>query len=365
MNITIQKDSFFEKISIASHFTSGRLSSLLSLQGVLLKGEKKTIHIYSTNLNFFYHTVLKTENDHKFKILIEPKSLIEFLSLLMPGKIEIEIHEKKLAINQGKTRGLFPLLPHRDFPFPPEPKEQKKTTIKPSFLIKNIPLVLFAASGDQTRPVLSGIDFVSQEEELVLVSTDGFRLSLLRLPKESDIPSFIIPASFLGELLHFVKEKENISFEYLPEEKTVCFKTEDNEFFTRLIDGEFPPYEKVIPTEIKTTVIADREDFLRNIKLISVFAKNTSNIIVIHITKNGLQIKPKTDTEDENTTSQEANIEGDDQKVAFNYKFVLDFLQHIEAKKIKIEIVRSDAPVVFKSEDNNNFLHVIMPVRIN
>ena len=318
-------------MNLTSRFTSSKQTNSTSLQGVCLVGERDLLHFYSTNLNYYYHSTLKIENSSDFKVIIEAKKIEEFLSLLSPGRIDFEIKEKQVIITQGKTKASFPLYESSEFPFPPKMSGEKQK-IKADFLKDNLSLILFSASSDETRPILTGINFVSSEDSIQMVATDGFRLSLLSLKKEFPIPSMIIGG---------------------------------HELYTRLIEGDYPQFEKVIPSERKTTITVEREDFLRKIKLTSIFARDFSNVIIIKTDKEGLKIYPKTTKDDEeNITYEDAIIEGEEQKIAFNYKFVIDFLNNVSSKKITIELLRSDAPAVFRSLDIKNLIHIIMPVRI-
>jgi DNA polymerase-3 subunit beta len=282
---------------------------------------------------------------------------------LQPGTITFEVKEKQITITQNKTKGNFPLLAADEFPLPPELTEEPQK-LEADFLSKNLPLVLFTASADEARPVLTGINFVVSDEELLMVATDGFRLSLLKEKRKGDISSMIIPADFLEEIMRNVGSAKELLFSYSQREKIVRFKVGDNAFYSRLIEGEFPAYERVMPAEKKTTVVLDKADFLRNIKLISVFARDFSNVIVCEFKKGEMTMRPKKEGNEENTTVQEIDFEGEEQKVAFNFKYLLDFLNHVDSKKITIEILRSDAPIVFKLEKNASFIHIIMPVRI-
>ena len=363
MKITILKETFLEKISFASRFTSSKLSSINSLQGVCLKGEKKTLHFYATNLNFYYHTQVNLENNLDFTTVIEPKKICEFLSFLIPGKIDIEIEKNKIVITQGETRGEFAIFSPEDYPFPPMIKSKPKKIATDLFL-KNLPLVIFATSPDETRPVLTGVNFVIDEEKTVIVATDGFRLSLLKMEKIEGLPSMIVPSSFLNQLLPLAKDKEEILFNYSLEEKIINFQFGDHDLYSRLIEGEYPPFEKVIPVETKTKVVIDKQEFFRKIKLISVFARELSNVIIFEIKKESMIIKPKTEKSGGSFTTVEAKVDGDEIKIAFNFKFLIDFLSHLGGEKIIIELNRSDSPTVFKSDKNPNFLHIIMPVRI-
>lgn len=363
MKVLINKEVFLSKINLASKFVSSKLSSSTSLQGVFLKGEEKKIHFYSTNLNFYYHGTIKTEENHRFGAVIEPKKISEFLSLLSFGKVELEIKEKTIIIIQGKTKGEFSLFSPEDFPLPPV-SGSKKQTIKTEFFKKTLPLLLFSTSTDETRPVLTGVNFVSREDTNQVVSTDGFRLSLLNLKKESPLPSVIVPSGFLAEATRLLSDEKEFYFNYNDKEKVLAFFIKEDELYTRLIDGEYPPYERVIPGEKKTVVSVVREEFLRNVKLISVFARDFSNIIILHVGKEGIRLSPKTGGGEDNVAFQEADVQGEDQKIAFNFKFLIDFLTNMPVEKITIELLKSDSPAVFKGEKNEDFLHIIMPVRI-
>jgi len=251
----------------------------------------------------------------------------------------------------------------KDFPLPPtsEDKEQKIKTKK----IKNdLSRILFSAAKDEGRPALTGVNFITNSD-LTLVTTDGFRLSLIKTEKQIDHPPFIAPAGFLEEVLRMINNEEEVGFCFLKEEKVIVFKVGENDVYSRLIEGEFPPFERVIPEKYLTKVVVDKDELVRAIKLIAVFARDVSNIMIFNLNKSGLTIKPKSDNEDD-TTNIEVKIEGEEQTVAFNYRFVLDFLNHTteEEKNIIIEILRPDAPVVFKTEGKTNGLHIIMPVRI-
>jgi len=362
MKLAFRKDVFLKKIETASRFTSSKLSSSSSLQGVYLLGSGEKIDFYSTNLNFYYHSFLRISGAEKIKAVIEPKKIIEFLNLIDDSSIDIVFEEKRIRIESTKTKAEFPLFDSRDFPLPPA-IQGKGRPLKMEFLKKNISSLLFSASGDDTRPILTGIDFVSDEEGMKLVSTDGFRLSLLSLKKEESFPPLIIPSLFFSEVMKIFDEDE-ILFGYSPEEKTIVFKGKDQEVYSRLIEGDYPPFEKVIPAEKKTTIILDREAFLRNVKLVSIFAREFSNIIILETEKDRIVLSPKTGEGEGNLAYQEAKIEGEKQRIAFNYKFVLDFLSNVSSGNIVIELLRNDAPAVFKGESKNNFIHIIMPVRV-
>src|SRR3989338_98172 len=364
MKINIDKDLLLDNLTVASRFVSNRFSSVPSLQGILFETKYKHINLYATNLTSFFHTKIKNPTTEEKKIVFDPKKVMEFLSLLTPGIVELDIEDSQLVIRKDKTKGTFSLINAEDFPYPPIVKE-KEEKIKTDVLKKHLPLVLFAASSDYTRPVLNGVNFLTQDDEIALVATDGFRLSLLKMKKEDSIPQMLVPKGFLEEVVRLSKEEKEMGLRFSEKEKVISFTFGDTTVYSRLITGDFPPFEKVIPSESKTKAVIEKDEFLRNIRIVSVFAREVSNIALLSFGKDGITMSPKTERDDQNSTLQDADVEGPPQKVAFNFKFIIDFLMHApDKKKIIIEVLRPDAPVVFKIEGNKDFLHVIMPVRI-
>lgn len=364
MNITLDRDIILNKLITANKFVSDKLNASSALQGIYLSFDENKLHLYATNLTTYYHTIINAQLDNKEQgIIIEPRKIIEFLQLLQPGNVEFIFNDNQTVITQNKSKGVFPVIPSEEFPLPPELQDEEHT-LNNKFLTESLPFILFTASSDESRPVLTGINFVVAEDELVIVSTDGFRLSFLKEKKKGTFSNMIIPADFLQEIVKNAKEVENISFVYSKSENIVLFKIENEYFYSRLIDGDFPQYERVIPTEKKTTVELNRDELLRNTKLISIFARDYSNVIIYEFTKNGLILRPKEEGNKDNTTTQEIIFDGEDQSVAFNFRYVIDFLNNIKTDEIIIEILRPDAPVVFKAKDNEQFFHIIMPIRI-
>jgi len=363
----IKREEFIENLKLASRFTSSRISSNTLLSGVYIKKEKKLLHFYATNLNFYFHSILNTNEEKNFDLVVEPKNIIEFLSYLPQPEVELLIEDKKIIFKSEKNQGEFPFFSKKeDFPLPPKIEEDKQE-MKREFLEKNLPMVLFACASDETRPVLTGVNFFSDDDKILLVGTDGFRLSLLTIKKEINIPKIIVSASFLREILNLLKKEEKVFFSYSKEEKIVYFKINNFELYSRIIEGEYPPFEKVIPSrEGKTKFFVDKDLFLQNLKMISVFSREFSNIVIVEVKKDGVYLKPKTEEKiTKNQAFLEARIEGEEVRVAFNIKFVLEFLNHIHGKRVVVDILRPDAPVSFRDEERDGFLHIIMPVRIS
>lgn len=362
----VDKERFLEKINLAARFTKTTTFSSLINQGILFEVENKHLNITSSNFSSFFTTTIdldkKEGEDGSF--IIETKKLIDFINYLPTTKIKFQVEEKKIIIGDEEIKGTFQKMVAADFPKIPK-IEEKEQKIKISLWQKKLPLVLFSSSSDDSRPALTGVFFTTKDEQIVFVSTDGFRLSLSSFKKDINLPSMIIPSSFLEEALRVVKEDE-VGIGYSSEEKLFFIKTKEDVFLSRLIESDFPPYEKVIPQEKKTSFSVLKEDFFQKIKSISVFTREISNIIVLNIGKKELIIKPKTEEQNETEARQEIyEFQGEETKLAFNIRFLIDFLSRLNEDELVVEILRPDAPVVFKGKKDKDYLHIIMPVRMS
>ncbi len=363
MKFLIQKDNFEEILSLSSRFTSSKISSIQSIQGAHIKTDKDSIYITTTNLNDFYFAKEQAKIEEEGEIVFDNKKAIEFISLLSPGEIEVVLQEGSLVISQGKNKGYFQTYGTADFP--EKPKIEGKEYILDKELVEKLSLIFFSASKDETRPVLTGVFFGSKGGEGEIVSTDGFRLSLLHPPKGGkDLPGFIIPAQVLQEVVRQVKKSDAIKLSFSETEKIVAFTVGEAIIYSRAIDGEFPPYEKVIPKTHTTSIVVNKDELLRNIKLISVFAREQGDIVLFDIQKEGLLLKPKATKGNETQAFMEVNKhEGSELKIAFNYRYVLDFLNTIPVEEIVVELTQSTAPAIFRDPKSTDFLHIIMPLR--
>lgn len=363
MIINIDRKTILEGLQIAQRFSSDKINTPAALQFTYVVFDKNQMHLYATDLNTYCHVFYPVVCTQKAQIFIEPRKPIEFLQMLQVGAVDIGIGEKSITISQGKTKGMFPLVSAEEFPMLPTIKEKGKNIGKDTILDR-LPLLLFSASSDEARPALTGVSFISSDEGMVVAATDGFRLSVIKEKNGSDLPSMIIPSVFLREIGKYAKDQSEVEFVASKKEQIVKFTIGNMEFYSRMIDGDFPPYERVIPDEKKASASINREDLFRSTKIISIFARDHSNVVIFDFSKKGLIISPKKEASSENSAALDIAYEGEPMRIAFNYKYILDFLNNTTSDEILVELLRSDTPTVFKPKGDDNFMHIIMPVRI-
>ncbi|KXK11817.1 MAG: DNA polymerase III subunit beta [Microgenomates bacterium OLB23] len=245
MKIHIQKGVFEENLSTGSRFISAKISSIQSIQGTRLTTYGDHVCLTTTNLNDFYYIKIKAIIEKEGDIIFDSKKTLEFISLLSNTDITLETEGGSLVISQGKNKGYFNTYKTDDFP--PLPEVVGKSVEVPKKVVDDLYSVLFSASKEETRPVLTGVYFGTKGGGEV-VTTDGFRLSLLKLEKDSiGLPEGIIPSHILNEVVKQAKKGAAVSAIIAETEKVVQFSIGDVVIISRIIEGEFPPYEKVIP----------------------------------------------------------------------------------------------------------------------
>ena len=362
MKVTISNTQLKDALSTATKFCVSRTSSLSSLQGGLLRVKDGHIEIIATNLNDFFYTKIKATVIEEGEGVCDIRHIVDFLNYLKPGDVTLSSTASTILIETDKTKGTFPVISATDYPA--LPTFEGETIDFTEKTLQDLPLVLLAASKDQARPVLTGVNFSYKQNVLYMSATDGFRLSLVSGPHEREFTAFTISAAILEEVLRLFGKKQ-LSLVISETEKFVKFVNGDTMIFSRLIDGEFPPFARVIPQEHRTKIIVNREEFLRNVKLVSVFARDISSTAILEIKKEGMHLVPRGVERYGTVIFQDIQkYEGEETRVAFNFRFILEFLNAIDNETVVFESSSPTAPGVFKIEGNDDFIHIVMPIRI-
>ena len=361
MKFAITKDVFEEALSQASRFTSTKLSANQAISGCLIKAEKGIILITTTNLNDFFVQTLTATIKQEGEVVVDLKKLTEFLHFLPTGEVQVEQKDQTVLLTQGKTKGTIQTFNLEEFPQPPKTTAKKILISKDN--LSNIGKATFAASKDEARPILTGTLVANRGKKTVFVSTDGFRLSFVSIDEVKELPDIIIPAWILEEAVKMAQNKK-LTIEKAKEENLLKFTTETTTLYSRLLDGEFPPFEKVIPENHTTQIVLKKEDLFKGVRLASVFARDQADVVILNISKTELYITPKGQKRADSAVFVETEkITGENLNIAFNYKYILDFLNNTDSEEVVMEFTQSTAPGAFKEKNNKPYIHIIMPLR--
>ncbi len=373
MKITLLQENLSRGINIASRFISSH-STLPLLQNILLSAGTGKMRISGTNLETGVSVYVGAKTEEDGEISVPAKIISEFVNNLPSEKVELSLDGTSLKASCGQYKATINGLSALDFPLSGQAKNKPQLVWQEDVFIQAASQVVFSASSDENRPVLNGVLVILKGSKLKLVATDGYRLSLKELEIEGDKNKeevkFLVPSRALMEAGKITQEKgssdkkEGVGIALLPDGNQAVFFWEDIELTTRLIDGQFPEFEKIIPKEPTTTLVFDKNEMLRAVKSAAVFARDSSNIINFKITKAGIGVFANASQIGENNINVAAEVRGEDNEIAFNSRFLLDYLNCSTSERIIMESKGPLSPGVFYQEKDKSFLHLIMPVRV-
>jgi len=291
----------------------------------------------------------------------------EFVASLPPETVHITQKEETLLVSCGKFEAALPTVNAAEFPPKPEFLPKEAGSIDKEKLKTALSSVLFAAATDEGRPVLTGVKVIEEGELAQLVATDGYRLSLRRvtLPIKK-LSGSIIPARALSEVVKLsAEEKEEKEIRVgLAGERQAGFSIGDTTLLTRLIDGEYPSFERIIPKTFTTRAFIEKEAFLRAVRSAAIFARDNANIIRLRLDKQRVLVSANAAQVGTNSIELGAKIDGDGGEIAFNSRFLLDFLTNFAEEEFLFEMTGALNSGVFRPTKDDSYLHIIMPVRI-
>jgi len=366
MELEVLQENLSKVLSSIGRIIPSR-AQLPILSSILLETDKGRLKTSATNLETGASYWLGAKIEKEGKTAIPAKILTEFILSLPPDKISLSLQEGILTVKSGSYSATFACLPSEEFP--PLPRAQEKEILAPPVknFLEAISQVVFSAAQDEGRPVLAGVK-IFEEEGLVLAATDGFRLSVKKIIGEKtglERP-LIIPARTLAEVGRIMAEtkEEKLGISQTKEGNQIIFSFKDAEVISRLIEGEFPDFNKIIPSSFTTKALLDKEKFSRAVRLAAIFSRGEANIVKLKFEKGSLTISANAPQVGGNKSVIEANIEGEGGEIAFNFRFLLDFLSSVSQEEITFEMTGPLAPGVLKPVGDESFLHLIMPVRL-
>lgn len=367
MKLQIIQENFSKAINIASRFASTK-AQLPILGNILLSAKSSKLIIASTNLEISVSIETGAKIEERGEVSIPARVISELVSNLPKNTIGLESDKEQLKITSSGFSSKVLGMDSSDFPKVPSSLDSTKSLKIPrEELLGALSQVVFAASTDETRPVLTGVLFIWGKGELTLVATDGFRLSQKRVKVDSakSQPQVVLPKLVLSEISRLEGEEE-IAFYQDQSEKQAVFGVGEVILSSRLLEGEYPDFAKIIPKESSIKILIDKEEFLRAVKLASVFARESANIVRLKLVGDSVKVSAESSSAGSQETKVDAKIEGkaNDFEIAFNYRFVEEFLNSVQGDEVKMEFTTGDKAGVFTDSSDSNYLHLIMPVKI-
>lgn len=337
------------------------------LSSIFLEASNDKIVLAATDLYFGIRSTIKASIKEEGKIVIPGDIFKSLILSLSPGEVKFTTKEKSLLIKSNKSKTSLPFQSSEEFPLFPEVSGDE-IFFSIELLEKINKLVSFSASTDQTRPILTTLLFDFKPKTLTIVGTDGFRLAVLDVPGDYQEKKLLVPVKAISEVYRIAKQTkiDQVSVKISQELKQLLFLVGDTEIFVRLIEGEFPPYEKIIPTSFSLEINVDGGELLSQVKRAYIFSKESSNIIKFKIDQDKMILESSSPSSGD--YQGEINIDNpsnSQNEIAFNVQYVMDYLNTTKPERVWFGMNESLKPAVFKLSEELNYKYIVMPFRVN
>jgi len=372
MKLTVSKDSILDGFQRVQNIVSTR-TTLPILSNVLMKAEKDSLSLSTTDLEVSVRTQVKAKVSKAGATTQPARRLFSILRELPSADVEIEVDEKDMAtVRCGAS--FFKVIGISEDEFPPLPKFQggKTYTMEQATFKEMLRITSYAASTDETRYVLNGVLLSFRNEKLTAVATDGRRLALidheLEFPKESEV-ELVVPTKTVAELVKTLGDEGNIKIQATDKQVAFEFTPQgagdggEMLIVSKLIEGTYPNFRQVIPSQCEERVAVERESLLNAVKRVSLMTSDRGNSIKLVMAKNRIQITAITPEVGEAEESIPVKYAGKELSIAFNPEFLLDPLRNLATDEVFLELTDELSPGVLKCD--TPFLYVLMPMRMS
>jgi len=369
MNLTISKEQIINGLQAVQNVVSNR-TTLPILSNVLLRAEGDKLELTATDLDVTIACSVEAKVKKPGASTVPVKKLFGIVRELGNSEIDLEVDDKNVcSIRSGASFYKINGLSADEFPPMPKFKEDKKVVLKQETIKSMMKKTSFAISTDESRYVLNGIFVSLKDHKMTMVATDGRRLALV--DEEVDVSEksqgeFIAPAKAVNELNRLLTDKGEVEIHYTDNQASFTLKDEKNGsvlIITKLIEGNYPNYRQVIPSEVKERVSLAREEFLHALRRAEIMTSDKSNSVKLTFGKNNLAITANSPEVGEARESIAINYKGKEMAIAFNPKYMIDPLNALTNDEVFIELIDELSPGVLKI--NGPFLYVVMPMRLS
>jgi len=375
MKVTILKEKLKNGINIVERIAD-KVTSLPILNNILISTEKNFLNLTTTDLEIGINwwSLVKTEKEGR--IAIPTRVLSGFVNFLPDKPIQLELKGLNLKIDcenhQTSIKGLNP----EEFPIIPKITNGEKISIKSSIFCQSLGQVVDFVGYSSTRPEISGIYFSFQKNLIIITATDSFRLGEKKIfidPPFKGLSkdySFILPQRAAKEVVNIFSTKDEDLTIYLSPNQ-VMFETLLSEtphpqiqLVSRLIEGEYPNYQEIVPKKYETQIILSKNDFINQVKLASLFSGKINEVkLKIDPLKNKINIFSQNPDLGEHKSTLNGKVEGKSCEISFNYRFLLDGLLNIKATEIILELNGSEKPGILRPRGDESYFYLVMPIK--
>ncbi len=387
MKISCTQKNLNQGLNIVSHIAS-KNTSLPILNNVLIKAEKGVLSLITTNLEVGINCQVRGKIEKEGAYTVNSRLFNDYINLLPNKKVDIEVKDDSLEIKTEQQETKIKGNSAEEFPLIPQVERKNAYICNVQDLIKAFSQILFAVSVAETRPEIAGVYFNFKDNFLTLATTDSYRLAEKKIKlkeKVKEEKEVIIPAKTSQELFRILSNLVSIQedsdeeeqglqqIEIYFEDNQVLFVFDNIELVSRIIEGQYPNYSQIIPTDYKTKALINITDFIKATKTASLFSRAGIFDINLELKDGELIVSSTNNQLGENKSNVESSVEGEDNKIVVNYRYLLDGLQNMDASEVIFEMTDLANPCLLKPAESlpkgeapvasEDYLYIIMPIK--
>ncbi|MGZ8501900.1 MAG: DNA polymerase III subunit beta [Candidatus Limnocylindrales bacterium] len=369
VNVSVMQENLARGLSVVSRAVSSR-STLPVLSNVLIRTEDAGLKLTATNLEIGITYWVPAKIDADGAITVPAKLLADIVAGLPAGdRVDLQLQAgDTLSIRSGRFETHVKGIDAEEFPAIPTAGERPTTRISQKVLRQALNETTFAAASDEARPILTGVPCRFEGDQLTLAAADNYRIAVKTIATLDPVEetSIVVPARSLNELSRVLADVDDaVDIVLAPSKNQILFHLEGIDLVSRLIDGQFPNYQQVVPKSHTTRSVIDREELLKAVRLAALIASAAANIVKLGVGVDGepgVIVTAAAEVGD-NEGRVEATVEGDGTTIAFNARYLVDVLQNVDVDQFALELNGPLSPGVFRPIGDDAYTHVVMPVR--
>ena len=375
MKVSVLQENLAQGLNVVSRAVSAR-STYPILANVLISAEDGRLKLSATDRELGITAWISAKIEEAGATTVPARTLIDLVTTFPNETIQMElvVRTQTLQLRAGRSNAEIKGIDAQEFPPMPEPDKAAGIELTAADFKEMIQQVVFAASRDDARPVLTGVLITVEGKTMTMPAADGFRLSVRKAELKSAVEQplrAIVPARALNELARIAADdKEQVHMMLPPGRGQVVFSLKDAELRCQLVEGAFPEYQQIIPDGHKTRTIVSAEAFLKAAKQAEIFARESSHIARLEIKPGDgkapgtMEISAQSEETGSNDSKMDATVEGVPILIAFNVRFLREALDVMKSSDVALETTAAAAPGVMHPVGNEDFLHVIMPMHL-
>jgi DNA polymerase-3 subunit beta len=362
MKLQVTRENLNRALNSVARVANSR-GTLPILANVLIKTTSNRLDLSATNLDIAITQHIGAKVNQEGSITVPARLMQDFVGSLPDGVVELELKDTKLHVTTDQYKSVVNGILADDFPVMPAITGGQAWTVPGSVFKKSLQQVAFAASNDETRPVLTGVLLQTINSKLFMAATDSYRLAEKKLGSNKNDIRLLIPAAAMHDLLRILGDEDQ-ELSITNDDQQALFKIGDIELVTRLLDGKYPDYRKLIPENFATTATLKRADLVSVTKVSSLFARESAGSVTIEVSQDDqkLSIRSVASQLGENTATAIAKISGEG-SITLNSRYLLEALGVMSGDEVTFGFNGKLEPTLLESSGSTDYKHIIMPLK--